>query len=102
MVKNENKRYAITAAVLLLASILPWPYGFYMLLKIAIMIIAIYYTWVINKLRIKKDAKFWILIAIAILYNPIIPIHLYSRALWVFVDIAAAIFFCFAKKIESR
>lgn len=64
----------------------PLPYGFYMLLKLAFFVIAIYGAVLLYQ---KKDPAMWGLVGIAILFNPLIPIHLGNRVLWILADIVA-------------
>ena len=44
-----------------------------------------YYSYEVIK---KQDFWFWGLITIAILFNPIIPIYLGSKSLWMVIDVA--------------
>lgn len=79
-----------TAAVLclLLLALLPWPYGYYIFLRIAVCL------WGIAAgihLRAHKPGGAWPLLAwgIAILYNPIVKIPL-EREVWEIVNLLTA------------
>lgn len=85
----------INSALLFLA-VLPFPYGYYTLVRIvtasAFIRIAV--------VEYKKDASsvmIWVLILVAILFNPIIPIHL-TKPIWMPLNIAASIFLLFYNK----
>jgi hypothetical protein len=97
MEKNNNMKFyiwpGIIAIIFLILSFFDWEYGFYTILRIAITIIAIYYAYYLYEYLERKDFWFWLLVVIAILFNPIIPIYLYNKALWSVIDIAAAILF---------
>lgn len=81
------------AIAILAITIFPWEYGVYMVGKFFIFIIAIYYCYnVYNRDKEKQDKYFWYFLGAAILYNPIIPIHLFYRMLWIIVDVAFIIF----------
>lgn len=40
--------------------------------------------------------RFWLFLAIALMFNPFVPVYLYSSGPWIIVDIAAALAFYFA------
>ena len=77
------------AAALIGLAILPLPYGYYTFLRIAITGISAYLVYLRKD---NKDKSFYVLIAIAILFNPLIPIHL-PREIWIPIDIILAIYF---------
>ena len=79
----------ITAAMLLLALAL-WPYGYYQLLRFVVCGAAVYvaytaYDW-------QKMWAVWLFGFIALLFNPLIPIHL-SREIWQPINVVCAILF---------
>lgn len=79
-------------------AILPWPYGFYTFLKLVAFVAAIYY---IHSGRARE--KNWLLISAAILFNPVIPVHLFMRSAWILVDLATIwLFWSVMKDIEVR
>ena len=77
------------AAALIGLAILPLPYGYYTFLRIAITGISAYLVYLRKD---NKDKSFYVLIAIAILFNPLIPIH-FPREVWIPIDIILAIYF---------
>lgn len=80
----------LIACGLLLIATANLPYGYYRFLRIAITIIA-----AINAFGVfKKDNKALaiLFIALAILFNPIIPIYL-DKATWTPIDIIVGLFF---------
>lgn len=83
---------AIVAIIFLLLALLDWPYGFYTLLKWIVTGVAVYYAYTIYESIKKTNSWFWILIAIAILNNPIAPIHLGDKGLWNIIDVIIALF----------
>ena len=95
--KNKNIKFtkipAIIASIMLLLTFLNWPYGYYTLLRIVITGIAIYYAYYLYK--IVKEQNFWFrsLVAIIILFNPILPIYLGDKSVWGIIDTIIAIFF---------
>ena len=91
MNKNINKNIVMTISVifLLLAMLEGWAYGFFMLLRCVVFGTSAYLTWLAYTCR--KESWSWIFGFIALLFNPIIPIHLY-RELWVIIDLLVAVF----------
>ena len=73
---------------MLLLAIPPiWPYGYFMLLRVVICASSGYMAYVgFNK---GKDVWIWIFVVIAILFNPILPIHL-GKDIWAIVDVIVA------------
>ena len=88
------KTWPIKLAILtLILSILPLEYGFYYFGKLIVCCVAVYYCSQNYKKNLEKQNKFfWYFLGIAILYNPIIPIHLLFRPAWIVVDIILIIF----------
>ncbi|MHC4541140.1 MAG: DUF6804 family protein [Planctomycetota bacterium] len=81
---------AIIAAIILLFALAPWPYGYYQLLRFVVCGAALYiafmaYNW-------QKIWAAWPFGFIAIVFNPLIPIHL-SREIWQPIDVICAILF---------
>lgn len=78
---------AYASAALLLLALADWPYGFYTFLRIAVCI-----TSVFGAIRaFSTDTSGWgvTLAAIAILFNPVIPVYL-SQAAWAPIDVVCA------------
>ena len=99
IINNKNTASKISAVMLLIA-ILPLPYGYYTLLRWVVCISAIFSVWVANESR----KKFWLFLMaiIALLFNPIVPIHL-DKGTWVVIDfIVAILFFTSIKRTDKR
>lgn len=84
------KWLVIASGVLLLFGMLNLPYGYYNFLRLAICIssaIVAYHFY-------NSQKTLWTLIfgAIALLFNPIVPVYL-TKSLWVVIDLIAAILF---------
>ena len=86
---------AIIASILLLLTVMDWPYGYYTFIKFVITAVAIYYAYYLYQVAKKQDFWFWSLIAIAVLFNPIIPIYLYNKAVWWGIDGVVVVFLIF-------
>lgn len=79
----------LAPAALLLLAIAPWPYGFYNLLRLAICTVS---AWLAYEQWKHDDAVSGWVVALggtALLYNPLIPIHL-TREIWTVLNVAAA------------
>ncbi|MFC1636345.1 DUF6804 family protein [Planctomycetota bacterium] len=81
---------AIIAALMLFGALAQWPYGYYQLLRFVVCGVSVYvavmaYTW-------KKIWATWLFGIVAILFNPLVPIHL-SRELWQPIDFMTAVLF---------
>jgi len=78
------------AATMLLLALAPWPYGYYQLLRFVVCGVAVYiafmaYNW-------HKNWAIYLFGFIAVLFNPLIPVHL-SRELWQPIDTVCGIIF---------
>jgi NADH:ubiquinone oxidoreductase subunit 3 (subunit A) len=71
-------------------ALLPFPYLFYILLKILFFVSIIYYAIAIYQGNF--DIRISILIVLAILYNPIIAVHLGSKLLWFVINVLTLVF----------
>jgi hypothetical protein len=88
---NKNKNIAIVISVifLFLAIIEDWPYGFFTLLRLVVFGTTAYLSWLAYK--IEKEVWIWIFGFIALIFNPLIPLHL-GRDVWMVVDLLVAVF----------
>ncbi len=84
---NETLDLAlVVVAGALFAAILPlWPYGFYVLLRLAVTAMAIYALVAGPALSSPHRVA---LALIALLFNPLIPVHL-PRIVWLPINLAA-------------
>ncbi len=81
---------AIIVAIILVGTLAPWPYGYYQLLRFVVCGVSVYvafmaYNW-------QKIWATWLFGFIALLFNPLIPVHL-SREIWQPIDIICAVLF---------
>ena len=90
IVKYKNVASVTSIIFLLLAIPTFWPYGYYVLLRWIITASAIFLLWVAYDLK----KTFWLFLMgiVAILFNPLIPIHL-DKGTWVIIDFIVAILF---------
>ena len=89
----NNKIFWIAPLVVMGLGFLPMPYGYYNLSRLVVCGCSIYFAYQVYQ---KQDMTFvWIFGFLAILYNPIIPVHLYEKEIWMVVNIITAIIFVF-------
>ena len=68
----------VVPALMLLAALAPWPYGYYVLLRLVVCLASIAIAW---RLRGGNHPILWAFIGLAILYNPVVKVPL-GRPLW--------------------
>lgn len=99
--KNDAMKHLkiglLSAGLMLCLSVLPvWAYGYYMLLRVVVCGAAGFAAY-----RLKNDparsSHFVPLLILAVLFNPVIPIHL-SRLLWLPVNLGVAVYFLLLSK----
>ncbi len=81
---------SLIAAIMLILSLASWPYGYYQLLRwitcgAGVYVACIGYNW-------QKTWVSWVFGFVAVLFNPLIPIHL-SREIWQPIDAVCALLF---------
>lgn len=83
----------LAPAIALAIAVLPLPYGYYMGLRWFVTGTAIFLAWKEYELNQNTANSYtWIFGAIALLYNPIFPVHLF-KLLWVILNIGTAAIF---------
>lgn len=100
--KYNTKLVSIFCAILLFTAVFYWPVKYYTFLRIAIFMGAIL---VIIPHNVKQLHWTVIFCIIAIIFNPIIPIHLHVKSHWIPIDIASGILFlleAFASKFTKK
>ena|SRR2546426_3130826 len=84
----------VIASLLLLIAVPPiWPYGFYILLRFFICGVSVYGAIQAHERGLNRWV--WTLSVMAVLFNPLIRIHL-TKDVWALIDLVAAIFFAVA------
>jgi len=89
-----NLKYlSITSGVMLILAILNLPYGYYTFLRLGITISAGIFTYYFYE----SKETIWTVVfgAIALLFNPIVPVYL-DKSTWVLIDIVTAIVFFYS------
>lgn len=76
-----------------------WPYGYYQLLRFLVCGVSLYvaymaYSW-------QKLWATWLFGIVAVLFNPLLPIHL-SREIWQPIDVICAIIFVVSSLILKQ
>ncbi len=87
------KMPAVLASVMLLLVFLDWNYGYYTFLRLIITGTAIYYGYYLYTELKEQNFWFWVLVGIALLFNPVVPVYLHDKSLWLIIDILVASFF---------
>lgn len=85
---RETLRLALRVAIAaLVAAVLPiWPYGLYTLLRLVVTGVALFALVVLGTNDSKRTIR---LVAVALVFNPLVPVHL-SRMTWIPIDLGVA------------
>ena len=78
------------AAIAVAVGLLPLPYGYYMLLRLFLCGLSLYFVSSVPGVR---DGEKWVLGGLAVLYNPIVPVELGSKPLWSVINIGTVVWF---------
>ena len=77
------------AAIAVAIGLLPMPDGYYMLLRLFLCGVSLYF---LTRPSV-RDAEKWVLAGLVVLYNPLAPIELGSKPLWSIVNIGTVVWF---------
>ena len=89
MFRNRPRPGVITIAAIAVAiGLLPLPYAYYMLLRVFLCVLSIYF---ISSVRGVRDGEKWVLVGLAVLFNPIAPVELGSKPVWSIMNIATVV-----------
>ena len=88
---KQNKVFWLAPIIVLAIGILPMPIGYYTLSRLVVCAAALYFAH--NFYKKKDNTNLWIFGFIAVLYNPIIPVYLYEKAIWTVVNLITIFLF---------
>ncbi len=88
---NDRRLFLVPAALLLLA-VLPLPYGYYTFVRLVALAASVVAIWLFYREAGNVEWRQVAVGLIALLFNPILPVHL-SRELWQLLDVLAAAVF---------
>lgn len=86
------KYLIIIAALLCFIGIFELPYGYYTFLRIIVSFMAL--VIIVNEFR---SRSFWFIafLLILILFNPVFPVYLYLKPIWIIADIVVGLLFLY-------
>jgi len=97
---EESKRLKVlllVAALMLCLAVIPmWPCGYYTFLRLTVCGVAAYAAFKL-KSNSSLSGHFIPLVLVAILFNPLIPVHM-GRQMWLPVDLGGAVYFLMLSK----
>lgn len=89
--KSEYEIFWIAPIAALVIGFLPMPFGYYMISRLIVSGCALYFA--VKFYKQQDNFKPWIFGFLMVLYNPIIPIPLGSKELWMIVNIPTIYYF---------
>lgn len=86
----------------LVVAVLPLPYGYYALLRLVVTAFAAFFAYTEYNTHDKYTGWFFSFVAVALLFNPLVPVHL-SRSSWFLLDlIGAGVFAAYWKSTDGK
>ena len=97
-VQFDTSKVSLLGMIVCLVALLPFPTSFYFLVRLLVFASAL--ILVVQKYSIKKE---WVFpfVPVAILYNPLLPIYLYQKELWMIANLLVAWLFWREYKITK-
>ena len=82
----------VGVSLLLFFALFPWPYGYYILLRLVVFVVSVFIAY--EQWKLDDAISGWVVAfgLIALLYNPLITVHL-TRELWSVLNLATAMLF---------
>lgn len=93
---KEKDIFWIAPIVVLVIALFPLPIGYYTLSRLVVSACALYYAIQFHKRN--NTTYTWIYGFLVVLYNPILPIYLYEKFIWVVVNLVTIYIFYKNKK----
>jgi hypothetical protein len=87
---RRSPRIITIAAIAVAIGLLPLPSFYYVLLRILLCGLSLYF---LTRPTGTRDVEKWVLAGLVLLYNPIAPVELGSKALWSIINIATVVWF---------
>ena len=81
---------SLIAAAMLLGALGKWPYGYYQLMRWVVCAVAVFVAY--GSSTYKQTWGIWVFAFVAVLFNPLVPIHL-KRDAWQVIDVMTAAVF---------
>ena len=97
-----TRLFWIAPIVVMGIGVLPMPYGYYNILRLVVCVSAIFMTVRATKTP-NGQLAMWLFTGLALLYNPVLPVHLNEKAIWMMVNaVTAVLFFTFRELSNDR
>lgn len=90
---------ALAAAAAALLALFGWPYGYYQLLRFGVCAVAVYGAVLAH--RSENAGWTWALGALAVLFNPVVPVF-FDRGVWAVLDVLAAVVLVLSVRVLPR
>lgn len=85
------------STLLFLIALADLPYWYYQLLRLATCAVCAY-----SAVKTKREWIRWIFGVLAVLYNPVLPVHLNDKTVWTIINFATATFLWIALYLETK
>ena len=87
-----NRLFWIAPIVVMGIGFFPMPYGYYNILRVVVFVSSVFMIARAMKVQHKQSLP-WLFSGVALLYNPILPIHLNDKSIWMIVNALTAVLF---------
>lgn len=92
-----NVALNIILSIIFILALFQMPYGYYMLLRIITCATCVY-----SAVKFKTEWAKWIFGILAVVYNPVLPVHLGDKDLWSIINFATAAYMWIALFAEIK
>jgi len=90
----------IAPLVVMGIGVLPMPYGYYNILRVVVCVSAIFMAFRAIKTHNRQLVP-WLFGGLALLYNPVLPVHLNEKAIWMIVNAVTALLFIIFRDLSN-
>ena len=92
-----NVALNIILTIIFILALFSMPYAYYMLLRVITCATCVY-----SAVKFKTEWTRWIFGVLAVLYNPVLPVHLDDKDLWSIINLATIVYMWVAIFKESK
>ena len=96
----SGRLFWVAPLVVMGIGVLPMPYGYYNILRVVVCVSAVFMA--VRAMKTENGQLLpWLFGGLALLYNPVLPVHLNEKAIWMMVNAFTAIVFIVFRNLTT-
>ena len=96
----SGRLFWVAPLVVMGIGVLPMPYGYYNILRVVVCVSAVFMA--VRAMKTENGQLLpWLFGGLALLYNPVLPVHLNEKAIWMMVNAFTAVVFIVFRNLTT-